>query len=167
LVEAALRRDAGDLTGGAEAIERALEVFESCGEAGWVRISLVWLALANLDLGRPSTASELLERARSGRATPPWFQALATAGDARVALANGDTDRARELALDGSGLIDASTTARNAIRALEELGEVLAATGDVDAAKAQFEEARRRAAAKEDRVAESRLRAKFDAIAAL
>jgi class 3 adenylate cyclase/tetratricopeptide (TPR) repeat protein len=164
LVEAGLLRDAGDHAASAAAIERAVAVFESCGETGWARISRAWLAYAYLDLGRSFEAAELLDRIRPGRSSPAWFVALVVAGDARVALANGDVDRARELALTGSKLIEASTIHRNTISALEALGDVLIATGDTDAAHAQLDDARARAQAKEDRVAEARLRAKIGAL---
>ena len=162
MLEAVLDRDAGDHLAAAAAYERAVAVFEACGEPGWVRSGLASLAHTNLDLGRTAVAAAMLERARSPGTSPAWFQVLVTVGDARVALQGGDADRAGALALKASAMIDEETTDRNAIRSLELLGDVLAATGDVDRARLEYEAARARAQAKGDRVAEPRLSDKLE-----
>ncbi len=145
LLEGLVMSATGDHRGGGDAHARAVTVFEACGEDGWARNARAWLAHAELDLGRSEAAAALLERVRPGPTTPNWFRAFVGAGDARVALQEGDTDRARELALAASALIDARSPYQAAIPVLERLGDVLVATGDIDAARRQYEDARVRA----------------------
>ena len=149
------------LVAAADAFERAVADFEACGEVGWAQAARLWLALSDLDVGRTAAAVELLERIRPTETSGGWFSAVVHAADARVALLRGDVARAREVAIEGSSYIDAGPTHRNGIRALEALGDVLAAAGDVDAARVRYEDARSKAHAKEDRLAEARLRTKI------
>jgi tetratricopeptide (TPR) repeat protein len=161
MLEALIDRYWGELGASADALRRSIEVFLACGETGWARSARVTLAHAELDLGRDEAAVELLGMARQGRTSMGWFEAQLFAGDARVALARHDHEGARELARAGSRSITQETTHRNAIRALELLGDVLVASGVPDEARPLLEDARARAEAKVDRVAEPRLREKL------
>jgi tetratricopeptide (TPR) repeat protein len=162
VLEGQLISDAGDFVAAADAYARGVAAFEACGEDGWARSARSWLAHGELDLGRTEAAVALLDQARPSPTAPSWFRAFVTAGDARVALQQGDTDRARELALTASAIIDGLPPNRASIATLERLGDVLAATDDASA-RQHYEDARAHAEAKEDRVAEPRLRAKIEA----
>ena len=161
MLEATIDRYRDKLDASADALRRSVEVFLSCGESGWARSARLTLAHAELDLGYTDAAVELLDIARRGRTSMGWFSAQLLAGDARVALQRGDHQRARDLAHAGSRAITRETTHRNSIRALELLGDVLAAIGFADDARPLYEDARARAEAKEDRVIEPRLRGKL------
>jgi tetratricopeptide (TPR) repeat protein len=158
-----LELDSGNPAAAEPLYRRAMDTFEKGGHRRWWRTAAVGLVHTLIALGRAHEAAAVLESIESQEFTTSIrADAAQVEAKARLIAAQGDLPRALEAAREAVRLIQSSDSPHSEARARELVASLLDASGDDDAAEAEYRQAHALYAAKGYRPGESRTKAKLD-----
>jgi tetratricopeptide (TPR) repeat protein len=154
--------EAGDSTAAESIYRRAIETFDRGGNRRWRRTAEVGLVHALIDQQRADEAASLLADLEAQPFTPSIrADSAQLQARARLLAARGDSDEAVEIARQSVGMITGGDSPHFEGRARELLADLLGQTGDIDAARAEYEAAESLFAAKGYKPGEARVKAKL------
>jgi tetratricopeptide (TPR) repeat protein len=156
--------DSGNGAGAEPLYRRAMDTFDRGRHRRWWRSAAVGLVHSLIELDRVDEAATLLDAIESQEFTTS-IRADAAQKEARARLtaAQGNLPAALETARAAVTLIQSSDSPHSEARARELVASLLAASGDGDAAEAEYRQANALYAAKGYKPGEARTKAKLEA----